>query len=201
VGLLTGRRAVRSVAHSSLFRLLAVIALIAFACCGPAVAQAPKSAEALELQVKAAYLYKFTTYVEWPADAFASSTSPIVIGVVGSDAEARSIGEQVAGRSSQGRSFVVRRVAPDDPMDGVHILFLGNVGRAEARSLLQAAKGKPLLTVSASRQAQGQGSMITLVTLSGRLRFEVALGPVAESRLKLSALMLTAAHRVVGSAR
>lgn len=154
-------------------------------------------AEAADLEVKAAYLYKFANYVEWPDDAFRNPTQPIAIGVLGADALADELQRLVQDKSIKGRGFVVRRLQPGDDLGGIHILFLGDVGRPAVASALAAADGHHFLTVSESRRVFASGGMVNLVVVNQRIRFEVALPPVQRSRLRLSALMLTAAYRVV----
>jgi hypothetical protein len=147
-------------------------------------------------QVKAAYLYKFTNFVEWPADAFAGTDSPLVIGVVGADVLADELENAVAGHVAGGRKLVVRKLRRNDPISDVHVLFIGNVDKSRLREIYAEVKQRPILTVTDSDEMHAMGSMINFVVTGDRLRFEVALKPVAASRLKISALMLTAAYRV-----
>ncbi|UQV46761.1 DUF4154 domain-containing protein [Janthinobacterium lividum] len=72
----------------------------------------------LERQVKAAYLYKFAGYVEWPDGSFARPDSPLVIGVAGADALAEQLEQSVAGHSVNGRAVQVKKSAPRRSADG-----------------------------------------------------------------------------------
>ena len=146
--------------------------------------------------IKAAYLYKFTNYVQWPGNAFARPDSPIVIGVMGDDQLAGVVGRIVAGKVVNGRGFEIRTLRPGEAITGVHVLYVGEIGRSAVLSVLGQAQGRPILVVSDSRRAYALGSMINFVMIDARLRFEVALQPAARSGLKLSALMLTAAYDV-----
>ena len=152
--------------------------------------------EVAELEVKAAYLYKFVSYVEWPGGAFRDPAQPIAIGVLGNDDLADELQRLVQGKSVKGRGFVVRKLQPGDDLGDIHILFLGDIELHGVTSALEAAASRDVLTVSDSRRVFASGSMINLVMVKQRLRFEVALRPVQRSRLRLSALMLTAAYRV-----
>lgn len=152
--------------------------------------------ETVELEVKAAYLYKFANYVDWPDDAFRDAVQPIVIGVFGADALAAELKNLVRGKRVKGRAFLVRRLrAGDDPRD-LHILFLGGTERDAGAGMLAAVGDRKVLTVSDSAWAFTSGSMVNLVIVDQRVRFEVAMPPVQRSGLRLSALMLTAAYRV-----
>lgn len=151
---------------------------------------------ALERQVKAAYLYKFAGFVEWPDGSFARADSPVVIGVAGAEALADQLEQTVAGHTANGRPLQVRRIKRGDSLAGVHMLFVSAHDKALAQDLLSASRGQPVLTVSDADESTGLGSMINFVIADERLRFEVSLKPAVASRLKISARMLSAAYRV-----
>lgn len=160
---------------------------------------APRSSE-IERQVKAAYLQKFTGFVEWPSAAFAAADSTLVIGIMGDDQLADELVDLVAGRTVNGRSLAVRKLQRGDSLANIHVLFLGRLERNRLVEVFAALKGRPVLTVTDSQDAYALGGMINFVVAKDRLRFEVALSPVEASRLKISALMLAAAYKVVKEA-
>lgn len=181
-------------------------AWLAWACALPALLVMPLQAAAqtaeqgseISRQVKAAYLYKFTSYVEWPSGAFADATSPIVIGVMGEDGLADELAQVVASRTVNGRPLSVRKVRRGDAaLDGMHMLFVGRLEKNRLPETLATLKGRPILTVTDADEALGLGSMINFLVTGDRLRFEVALTTAEVSRLKISALMLAAAYKVV----
>lgn len=182
-----------AVLSASLHWLLRLLALGLLA--AGAAAQADTGGP-LERQVKAAYLYKFAGFVEWPEGSFARPDSPLLIGVAGNDGLAEQLEQTVAGHSAGGRAVAVRKVRRGDALDGLHILFVGALDKAALAELLAASRGKALLTVSDSDEAYAAGSMINFVVSEDRLRFEVALKQVGPSRLRISARMLAAAYRV-----
>jgi hypothetical protein len=154
----------------------------------------------LERQVKAAYLLKFASFVEWPETSFARPDSVLQIGVAGSAALAEQLEHMVAGRSVNGHPLKVRRLAAGDTLAELHILFLDNsLDRAALGALMAAARGQSLLTVSDGAEAAALGCMINFVVADDKLRFDVALRAVAPSRLRISARMLAVAHRVQGA--
>ncbi len=163
-------------------------------------ARSTPAVTALESQVKAAYLYKFAGYVEWPEASFARPDAPLLIAVAGNDALATQLERIVSGRSVHGHPLQVRRVQGADDLAGAHILFIdGGVERGLASALLAAARGHSLLTVSDGSDALAHGVMIGFVVANDRLRFDIALRQVAPSKLKISARMLAVAHRVEGA--
>lgn len=161
----------------------------------PLFAQAQAN-NALERQVKAAYLYKFAGFVEWPEGSFTRPDSAVVIGVAGADALAEQLEQTVAGHTANGRPLQVRRVKRGDSLAGIHMLFVAAQDKALAQDLLTASRGQPVLTVTDADETFGLGSMINFVIADERLRFEVSLRPAQASRLKISARMLSAAYRV-----
>lgn len=162
-------------------------------------AQAQAQATVLEQQLKAAYLYKFAGFVEWPEGAFGPG-GRLVIGVAGDDALAQRLGALVSGRRAGGHPVDVRTVGPGEALTGVHILFAGALAPAEMDALLASARALPVLTVSDAAGDAGHGSMVNFELRDERLRFTVALGQVAPSRLRISARMLAAASSVTGAA-
>lgn len=170
------------------------LAFCLLAASGMARPQAP-----LESEVKAAYLYKFATFVEWPEGSFARPDSVLQIGVAGNDALVEHLARTVGGRSVNGRAVTIRKVRHGESTAGLHILFVGAHDRAAIGHYLDAARGQSVLTVTDADEALALGSMVNFVVAGQRLRFEVALDHVASSRLRISARMLAAALRVEGA--
>lgn len=170
------------------------LALTLLAAAGLARPQAP-----LESEIKAAYLYKFATFVEWPEGSFARPDSVLQIGVAGNDALAEHLARTVGGRSVNGHAVAIRKVRRGESLAGLHILFVGARDRASIGDYLQSARGQSVLTVTDTDEALALGSMVNFVIDGQRLRFEVALDHVAPSRLRISARMLAAALRVEGA--
>ena len=146
-----------------------------------------------EHRVKAAFVYKFSEYVEWPPAAFAGADSPLVIGVVGSDALARELERFATGRNVGGRPVHVRRIARGDAWDGLHVVFLGDDARNAA--VLQAARGRPVLTITEAA-VDARGGMINFVLVDAKVRFDVALPEAEASGLRISSRLLSVARRV-----
>ena len=161
-----------------------------------ASAQAGERQTDLAAQVASAYVYKFASFVGWPDDAFAQPDSAFVIGALGADELADVMIANLAGRLSNGHKLIVKKLRPGDSLLGVHMLYLGNLPKAELVGIYASLKERPVLTISESAEAFTLGSMINFVIAGERLRFEIALQAVGPSRLKVSALMLAAAMRV-----
>ena len=167
-----------------------------------AVAQGASN-QALERRVKAAFLYKFLGYADFPAAAFADSAAPIVIGVIGSEDMAEELGRVVAGRQVRGRPIAVRTLREGDPAQ-VHLLFIAGSDSARAARILRTALANPmanpaagLLPVTECELGLQNGSVINFRIIEERVRFDVSLDSAERNNVKLSSRLLTVANRVV----
>jgi hypothetical protein len=179
-------------------RLLAgaVLAVAWIAILPAAVSGAADDAGTLERRVKAAFLYQFVAYVEWPPDAFTKSGTPITIAVTGAESLAEELRQVVSGRTVGGRQVTVRRVGPGELLEGVHILFIGMAENARLGELTRSTQSLPILTVTESTGALERGSMINFVLDQRRVRFEVALDTAEKRGLRLSSRLLAVARDV-----
>lgn len=166
----------------------------------PASAAAQSDARAAEVRIKAAFLYKFCDFVEWPPGAFDAPDGAFSIGVLGADALAEELAAVVAQRSVRGRPVVVRKLRHGAPLAGLHLLFVGGRGGGRLPEMLAAAKGRPTLTVTEAEDGEDPGSVINFVLVADKVRFDVALPPAEAGGLKISARLLAVARRVVAGA-
>jgi hypothetical protein len=158
-----------------------------------------RAGDELERQVKAAFLYRFGGFVEWPEGTFARADSPLVIGVLGTAEMADEVARTVAGRSIQGRPVEVVRLKKQGAVGGErvpHIAFISAHDRPAAQEMLDGCRRQPILTVSDSEQVYGMGAVINFFVADERVRFEVSLKAAAAARLRISARLLSAAQRV-----
>lgn len=167
--------------------------------CNAALAQ-PQPAPARESAVKAAFLYKFGSFVEFPAAAFKRPDEPLVIGVVGDEAVAEDLVQLAAGRSVEGRPVQLRVSRHGEIPSGVHVLFIGTVRAARLREIL-ANVPAPTLVVTQQAGALATGAVINFVADGERVRFAVSLTSAEARGLRLSARLLAVAQDVEGRAR
>lgn len=155
--------------------------------------------EVVEYQVKAAFLYKFGAYVEWPEQTFAHTSSPVIIGVMGSDAVADELMQMSSGRNINGRPVNVKKLQQGDAITGLHILFIARTDSARMAATLASAKGLPLLVVTETDPPLVAGGVINFVIDGQKVRFDVALRSAEVNNIKLSARLLTVARKVLGA--
>lgn len=148
-----------------------------------------------EASVKAAFLYKFAGYIEWPPSGFSGPGSPFVIGVMRDDAVAAELEKIVPGRSVAGHPVAVRRLKPAEAAHGVHLLLVG--GEEPDSATIHAAEAQGALVVTESPRGLAAGSAINFVVASEHVGFEVSVEAAQRSGHHISARMLSVARRVV----
>ena len=151
---------------------------------------------ASEQSIKAAYLYKFASYVDWPDGILKDPSTPPTIAVIGADALADELAVMTGGRTVDGRSISVRRLQAEEALDGVHILFVGARRTGVLAELTPVAQAKSTLVVTESGDALEFGSVINFRPVDQRVRFEVSLDSADKSGLRLSSRLLAVAERV-----
>ncbi len=169
-------------------------ALIALAA-APAMAQ-PQATAGMERKVKAAFLYKFLGYTEFPPSAFADAASPVVIGVVEADELAQELARIVSGRTVLGRSIAVKSFRENEAPAGIQLLFVGGSAGSRLRTVLKAAQPAPMLVVTEAENGLRQGSVINFKIVDERVRFDISLEAADKNSVKLSSRLLTVANHV-----
>jgi hypothetical protein len=149
-----------------------------------------------EYQVKAAFLYNFAKFVDWPSTAFRAGQNSLVICVVGEDPFGAALDEPIKGQSIGGRNLVVRRLKQIPRDEACHLAFISRSERDKLGQLLGAIKSSPFLTVGDDGNFIDQGGMINLVVEERKIRFEINLEAVDRAGLKISPELLRLAKSV-----
>lgn len=163
-----------------------------------APAGAAEVAAPTEWDVKAAYLFNFTRFVEWPDLPGVPADAPFVIGILGADPFGRALDDALAGKTVGGRPIVVRRLREPAGAGSVQILFLGAATERETALALRAARGRPVLTVGDGNGNSRRSAILTFRIRENRVRFDVNLTAAQEAGLKVSSQLLKVALSVEG---
>jgi hypothetical protein len=155
------------------------------------------AASALERSVKAAFLYKFLGYAEFPPAAFSDAAAPVVIGVLGADELAAELTRIVAGRTVNQRPVVVKALREGEAASGMHLLFIGGEEGGKVKAVLKALNPEPMLVVTEAETGLQNGSVINFKIVEQRVRFDVSLESADKHGVKLSSRLLTVANQVV----
>jgi YfiR/HmsC-like len=148
-----------------------------------------------EYQVKAAYLYNFGKFVEWPTGVTASESS-FNICMLGQDRFSSTFGTTIAGESIKGKNILIKRIPRAQDAVGCHILFISSSEEARLKEILGALDKTSVLTVSDLPQFTRRGGMIQFVMDSNRVRFEVNLTNAERTGLTVSSQLLKVAISV-----
>lgn len=154
------------------------------------------AAQTPEYQLKAVFLFNFTQFVEWPATAFESAESPIVIGVLGTDPFGAYLDETVRGETVNGRPLVVRRYAGLEKPDACHVLFVSRSEASRVKQVLGSTAGRSILTVSDLEEFTGNGGVIRFVTMNNKIRLRINLEAARSAGLVISSKLLRPADIV-----
>jgi hypothetical protein len=150
----------------------------------------------LEQQVKAAFLYNFARFVNWPESAFENQHSPIVFGVLGEDAILPALEQMLAGNSINGRELRCKLLKSTGSVKGFHLIFVRASEADLTAGLVQDLKGHPVLMVGEMEGFLQQGGIINFFTEQNKLRFEINMDAAERAQLKLSSKLLTVAKLV-----
>ncbi len=149
--------------------------------------------EPLEYDVKAAFLYKFGAYVEWPSAAFEPPSSPLTLCVLGSNDEFISILEKVAGTESiNTRSVIVKPIKMVEPNLGCQIVYIDTTEKQRISQAIETLRGSNVLTVSNG----GSAGIINFVISDNRVRFNIDDDAAAQNGLIISSKLLSVALKV-----
>lgn len=159
----------------------------------PAWAQSSPS----EYEVKAAFLFNFAKFVEWPEDSFADSYSPIVIGILGQDPFSGALDHTIGGKTVNGRALMVKRLAQGQDARACHILFVCSSERKRLSQILASLGGTSVLTVSDMDDFAYAGGIINFVLENSKVKFQVNATAAARARLRISSKLLTLARKVI----
>jgi hypothetical protein len=147
--------------------------------------------------VKAAFVYKFATYIRWPASSQPEGGAPFVIGVLGKDPFGPALDQVVHGQSIQGRAIDVKRVARVEDALRCDVLFVSSSEREHLAEILVVLRGAPVLTVGDMDQFAERGGMINLVTIeANQIRFDINKRAIDLSQLKAPSQLLRLARMV-----
>ena len=149
--------------------------------------RASSEAQTAEEVVKAQFVYRFTSFAQWPQSAFASRDAPIVLCVTGSDGFARTLTRAAAGQLVSGRRFEVRRVRTEQARH-CHVVYALGLSTSDT---LRAVRGAPVLTITDAASGAGDSrGMIHFVVVDNRVRFHVDDESAAEANLTIDSRLL-----------
>jgi uncharacterized protein DUF4154 len=149
-----------------------------------------------QYQIEATYLYNFSRFVSWPAQAAAAKTGSFGICVLGDDPFGKSLDSILSGENVGGKTLVARRISKPQDASDCHILFVSLSEEPRLTNIIQTLDSESVLTVSDIPEFSERGGMIQFVMAGDRVRFEVNLKKASDAGLTLSADLLKVAVSV-----
>jgi hypothetical protein len=150
-----------------------------------------------EYLIKAAFLYNFLKFVEWPTDVLPEGARTISICVIGEDPFGDAL-DSLKGKSVQDKSVEIKRVQALQDLKACHLLFISSSAKARLGEIMEAVKGTSLLTVSELERFTERGGIIRLFLERNNVRFEINVDIAARARLKMGSRLLSLAKIVKG---
>ena len=176
--------------HSRATSFLGLNLILLLLAGGHARAQAPT-----EYQIKAAFLFNFAKFVQWPERAFAQASSPMVIGVLGDNPFHDDLARTVRDKAVDEHPLVVREFRSPAEATNCHILFICTSEKERLPGILGALKGTSVLTVGEMERFTELGGMINFVLQGTKTRFQINNEAAARAGLKISSKLLNLALR------
>ncbi|MGC2061857.1 MAG: YfiR family protein [Thermodesulfovibrionales bacterium] len=150
-----------------------------------------------EYQVKAAFLYSFTKFVEWPDSSFANDQASLSICILGEDPFGDAL-DAIRSKTVRDRKLVIKQISEIENMGQCHILFISESEKLDLPAILRKIGHMAILTVGDMKGFTESGGMINLVKLDKKIRFKINLKAAQKAGLKLSSQLLKLAVEIEG---
>ncbi len=174
---------------------LVVLALPLLLAVGLGHAQTPPPSE---YQLKAAFLYNFAKFIEWPQNAFAENKSPFIIGILGDNPFGTHLESTVAGKKINEHPITIQTFREVAAVTNCHILFVSSSEKERLPEIIEKLRGTTVLTVGQTERFIETGGMVNFVQEGTKLRFQINDDAAKVAKLKISSKLLGLA---VGASR
>ena len=146
-------------------------------------------------QLKAAFLYNFAKFIDWPPEAFAENKSPFIIGVLGDNPFGNVLDQTVAGKLINDRPITIQPFRAGDAVTNCHILFISSSEKKRLPEIIQTLRTTAVLTVGETERFIETGGMVNFVQEASKIRFQINDDAAKAARLKISSKLLSLAVR------
>lgn len=151
-----------------------------------------------EYQIKAAFLFNFAKFVQWPHTAFAADTSPLVIGVLGENPFQGDLERTIRDKVIDEHPLVLKELRTSAQATNCHILFISTSEKSRLPEILTRLKGASVLTVSEMDRFTESGGMINFILEGTKIRFQINQDAATKVGLKISSKLMSLARRPGG---
>jgi hypothetical protein len=169
--------------------LFSVIVTVGFNC-------QSQSSQPTKSQVEAAFIYNFARFVEWPTQAFADASSPMIIGVFGKNVFGTDLADTIKGKVIRGHPLQFKECASLADASQCQVLFISNSEKSRLSKIISGLGGASILTVSETDNFIAQGGMINLRLIDQKVRFDINNSAAKTAGLSISSKLLSLALTV-----
>jgi hypothetical protein len=152
-----------------------------------------------EYEVKAAYVFYFAKFIDWPPAAFSSPNAPITIGVVGDDEFGNLLGNIVKDKTIQEHPIQVRLLKWPVDLQAFQMVFVGSSEQKRFHQIAGSLKDRPVLTITETEDSSQKKGILNLFVEGGKVQFEVNIAEAEKARLRISSKLLRLARGTIGS--
>lgn len=157
------------------------------------VSSQAQEAQPSEYQLKAAFLFHFAKFVEWPPTAFETGTSPMVIGVLGQNPFGADLEQTIRNKTINNHGFVIKEFRSAAEATNCHVLFISSSESERLSEIVEQLHGTSVLTVSETARFIEAGGMINFVPEGNKIRFQINNEAAKRAKLKISSKLLSLA--------
>ncbi len=181
--------------RSRLTEIVAVIVTVAMLGAGQTRADAPTRLDAGSkvYEIKAAFIYNFAQFTQWPDSAFASGDSPFILAFIGDSELGPALGHVLEGKSIAGHPIVLKHLDSTSQINGCHLLFIPDSEESHLDDIFNAIGNQPILTVGETTKFMQAGGIIRFFIADGRIRFEIDPDAADKAALRLSSRLMSLA--------
>ena len=148
-----------------------------------------------EYQIKAAFVYNFIKFVDWPSGALPVSSDTINICVLRDDPFAEAL-ESIKGKTVKAKQVTIRRIEPGRDLEACQVVFIGSSEEKHMPQVMESLHGLNVLTVGEMERFVQLGGIINFFVQNNRVRFEINVNSAERAGLKLSSQLLSLAKVV-----
>lgn len=175
------------------FRASLITFILAMLIGGPGVSA--ESVQFKEYLIKAAFLYNFIKFVDWPSESFKDDAAPINLCVLGDDPFGEAL-DTIRDKRVKGRRLVIKRVRRVSQIEGAHLLFISTSEKGRVKQILKSLTDAPVLTISEMEGFGQKGGIINFITVDNKIQFEINSEKAQHHKLKISSQLLKLARIV-----
>jgi hypothetical protein len=153
-------------------------------------------AQSKEYQIKAAFLFNFAQFVDWPTTAFTNTEAQFCIGILGDDPFGTVLDEMVQGEKVNGHPLVIQRYLNVQDVKDCQILFICRSESEQTEQIVAGLKGKNILTVSDIEGFTKSGGIIQFTTEQNKIHLRISMEAAKNANLTISSKLLRLAEIV-----